>query len=82
MPLALKIDSLPALGASASFVVTELAIVWPFTQLRLDTFGWVEPAGHTERNDGAVVSVTVTLRITASALAGTPALPATVMSRV
>src|SRR5215207_3804220 len=78
-PVALNTDTWPP---EPTLMVTALGMVWPGAQLRLDAFGWGCPFGQIVRNPGAVVPVTVALRTTASALAGTAAVPVTVTWRV
>src|SRR4029077_14888828 len=57
---------------------TMLGTVLPAVQFRLEARGWGSPAGQTVKKLGAVVSVTVTLSITAlTPLAGTPPCPRT-----
>src|SRR5690349_9779466 len=57
--------------------VTAFGMVWPWTKLRLDASGLVWPAGQMVKKLGALALVTVTLRTTAVAPAGTPPLPVT-----
>src|SRR5438093_1349491 len=57
---------------------TRLGTVCPATQLRLEAFGRALPEGQTARKLGAVVLVTVTLRIAEETpFAGTPPAPVT-----
>src|SRR5439155_857384 len=58
--------------------MTRLGTVCPAIQLRLEAFGRVLPEGQTVRKLGAVVVVTVMLRIAEEApFAGTPPAPVT-----
>ena len=68
MPPLLSSETLPLLPSVA---VTRLGTVCPRTALRLLDFGTAPPAGKTRTSVGALMLVTVTLRITAVALAGT-----------
>src|SRR5438046_2896396 len=56
---------------------TALGTVWPPLELRFDAAGCTAPQGKTVRYPAPVGSVTVTFRLTALALAATPARPAT-----
>src|SRR2546427_1547733 len=63
--------------------MTRLGTVCPATQLRLEAFGRVFAEGQTVRKLGAVVLVTVTLRIAEETpFGGTPPAPVTWMARL
>src|SRR5579871_5280779 len=79
LPVRLYTDTLPLVP---SFTVTALGITSPGVQFKLDAVGLAAPVGHKVRYDDPVVSATVTFRTTASAFAGTPAVPPTVTSRL
>src|SRR6185503_10503944 len=79
LPAALYTDTRPP---APTLTVTPLALVSPGPQLMLEVAGWACPDGQMVSNEPPVVPVTVTLRATAAASAGTPKTPATCTSRV